>query len=196
LNDTISAGTEYKCVDVEVVSNGNGYISIFPINERGRGKEKSQIEEYWTSSWTRRVNPSLSPEKDDIVKTVSELGPAAGIPVRAGNLLRRFGERRWRNKADMTALRKINILIDRDEEEYLLQNIHKRSGPAHRLFGDHRTQRRQVGRERQVQALFESIEREHELRGTCTNPLKIGDKPGRRGIRHLVFSFRPILAGQ
>src|SRR5690606_23611846 len=105
----------------KVMSNGNGYVK-FPINEPAEGKKKSQIEEYLEFYEGEGVQHAAL-ETKDIVTTVKEL-KARGVEFLSAPpeayyemLPERIGE----IEEDIRAIQELGILVDRDEEGYLLQ---------------------------------------------------------------------------
>lgn len=163
--DDSDISTEYSALMSKVVSNGNGYIK-FPINEPAQGKKKSQIDEYLEFYKGPGVQ-HIAIATDDILHTVSELRRRGveflyvpenyydDIPQRVGTI-----------NEDLKELKKQNILIDRDEEGYLLQIFTKPVQDRPTLFFEiiERNGAKSFGKGN-FKALFESIEREQELRG-------------------------------
>lgn len=163
--DDSDISTEYSALMSKVVSNGNGYIK-FPINEPADGKKKSQIEEYLDFYKGPGVQ-HIAIATEDIVHTVSELRARGveflyvpetyyeDVPTRVGTI-----------NEDLQALKKQNILIDRDEEGYLLQIFTKPVQDRPTVFFEiiERNGARSFGKGN-FKALFESIEREQALRG-------------------------------
>jgi 4-hydroxyphenylpyruvate dioxygenase len=163
--DDKDISTEYSALMSKVVSNGNGYIK-FPINEPAKGKKKSQIEEYLDFYKSAGVQ-HIAIATDDIVKTVSALRDRGVeflyVPeVYYDDVLDRVGE----IEEDLDELKGQNILIDRDEEGYLLQIFTKPLQDRPTLFFEiiERNGAKSFGKGN-FKALFESIEREQELRG-------------------------------
>lgn len=163
--DDKDISTEYSALMSKVVSNGNGYIK-FPINEPAEGKKKSQIEEYLDFYKGPGVQ-HIAIATDDIVKTVSELRRRGMeflyVPdTYYEDVLDRVGK----IEEDLKELKKQNILIDRDEEGYLLQIFTKPVQDRPTLFFEiiERNGAKSFGKGN-FKALFESIEREQELRG-------------------------------
>lgn len=163
--------TEYSALMSKVMSNGNGRIK-FPINEPAEGKKKSQIEEYLDFYEGPGVQ-HIAVATDDIVKTVSELRSRGveflshppqtyydAIPERLKDHMDRF-------KEDINDLQKLGIMIDADEEGYLLQIFTKPIQDRPTLFFEiiQRMGARGFGAGN-FKALFESIEREQAKRGT------------------------------
>ena len=112
--------TEYTALMSKVMSNGNGRIK-FPINEPAEGKKKSQIEEY-LDFYNGPGVQHMALATDDIVSTVSAMRERGieflYVPeTYYDDLLERVGE----IDEDVETLKKHGILIDRDEEGYLLQ---------------------------------------------------------------------------
>lgn len=163
--------TEYSALMSKVMSNGNGRIK-FPINEPAEGKKKSQIEEYldfYEGSGVQHIAVAT----DNIIETVTQLR-ANGIeflsapphayydevPARLGEHMKIFNE-------DLEVLEKLGILIDADEEGYLLQIFTKPVEDRPTLFFEiiQRMGAKGFGAGN-FKALFESIEREQMRRGT------------------------------
>ncbi len=162
-DDDIS--TEYSALMSKVVSNGNGFIK-FPINEPAKGKKKSQIEEYLDFNQGPGVQ-HIALATDDIIQTVSELRQRGieflYVPdTYYEDILDRVGA----IKEDLKELKKQNILIDRDEEGYLLQIFSKPVQDRPTLFFEiiERNGAKSFGKGN-FKALFQSIEREQALRG-------------------------------
>lgn len=163
--DDSDISTEYSALMSKVVSNGNGYIK-FPINEPADGKKKSQIEEYLDFYKGPGVQ-HIAIATEDIIKTVSELRDRGveflyvpetyydDVSERVGSI-----------NEDLNALKKQNILIDRDEEGYLLQIFTKPVQDRPTVFFEiiERNGAKSFGKGN-FKALFESIEREQALRG-------------------------------
>ncbi len=163
--DDKDISTEYSALMSKVVSNGNGYIK-FPINEPAQGKKKSQIEEYLDFYKGPGVQ-HIAVATDDILFAVSELRKRGVeflyVPdTYYDDVFERVGT----INEDHEALKKLNILIDRDEEGYLLQIFTKPIQDRPTLFFEiiERNGARSFGKGN-FKALFESIEREQALRG-------------------------------
>lgn len=163
--DDKDISTEYSALMSKVVSSGNGYIK-FPINEPASGKKKSQIEEYLEFYQGAGVQ-HIAVATDDIVYTVGELRKRGMeflyVPE---NYYEDVMDRVGRIEEDLNDLKKLNILIDRDEEGYLLQIFSKPVQDRPTLFFEiiERNGARSFGKGN-FKALFESIEREQALRG-------------------------------
>ena len=169
--DDKQINTEYSALMSKVMSNGNGRIK-FPINEPAEGKKKSQIEEYIDFYEDAGVQ-HLALATDDIIKTVSEL-KARGVeflppPPQAyyDEIPKRLGAHRDMMKEDIKKLQELSILVDADEEGYLLQIFTKPVEDRPTLFYEiiQRMGAKGFGAGN-FKALFESIEREQALRGT------------------------------
>ncbi|MEN2283073.1 4-hydroxyphenylpyruvate dioxygenase [Algoriphagus sp. SE2] len=163
--DDQDISTEYSALMSKVVSNGNGYIK-FPINEPAEGKKKSQIEEYLDFYHGPGVQ-HMAIATDDIIHTVSELRQRGveflEVPQSYyDDLLDRVGK----IDEDLQPLKDLNILVDRDEEGYLLQIFTKPVQDRPTLFFEiiQRKGAKSFGKGN-FKALFEAIEREQELRG-------------------------------
>jgi 4-hydroxyphenylpyruvate dioxygenase len=164
--DDKDISTEYSALMSKVVSNGNGYIK-FPINEPAEGKKKSQIEEYLDFYKGPGVQ-HVALATNDIVHTVSELRNRGveflNVPSSYyEDLTQRVGA----IDEDIAILKGLNILVDRDEEGYLLQIFTKPVEDRPTLFYEiiQRKGAKSFGKGN-FKALFESIEREQALRGT------------------------------
>jgi 4-hydroxyphenylpyruvate dioxygenase len=163
--DDKDISTEYSALMSKVVSNGNGYIK-FPINEPAAGKKKSQIEEYLDFYHGPGVQ-HVAIATDDIIHTITELRRRGveflHVPeVYYDDVLDRVGK----IDESLEELRKLNILIDRDEEGYLLQIFTKPIQDRPTMFFEiiERHGAKSFGKGN-FKALFESIEREQALRG-------------------------------
>lgn len=163
--DDKDISTEYSALMSKVVSNGNGYIK-FPINEPAEGKKKSQIEEY-LDFYNGPGVQHMAIATDDIIHTVSELRKRGVefLEVPASyydDLLDRVGK----IEEDLQPLKDLNVLVDRDEEGYLLQIFTKPVQDRPTLFYEiiQRKGAKSFGKGN-FKALFEAIEREQELRG-------------------------------
>lgn len=163
--DDKDISTEYSALMSKVVSNGNGYVK-FPINEPADGKKKSQIEEYLDFYHGPGVQ-HIAIETDDIIKTVGELR-RRGVEFLyvPDNYYEDVKERIAEIDESLEELRKMNILVDRDEDGYLLQIFTKPVEDRPTLFYEiiQRKGAKSFGKGN-FKALFESIEREQELRG-------------------------------
>ena len=163
--------TEYSALMSKVMSNGNGRIK-FPINEPAKGKKKSQIEEYLDFYEGPGVQ-HIAVATDDIISTVSQLRkrgieflstpPEAYYKAVPGRLEEFSHELR----EDIETLKGLGIMIDADEEGYLLQIFTKPVEDRPTLFFEiiQRMGARGFGAGN-FKALFESIEREQANRGT------------------------------
>jgi 4-hydroxyphenylpyruvate dioxygenase len=163
--DDKDISTEYSALMSKVMSNGNGRVK-FPINEPAEGRKKSQIEEYIDFYQGPGVQ-HIAMATDDIVQTVSSLR-AQGIeflkvPVSYYEaLVSRVGT----IDEPMDQLAELGILVDRDEEGYMLQIFTKPVEDRPTVFYEiiQRKGSRGFGNGN-FKALFESIEREQGLRG-------------------------------
>ena len=163
--------TEYSALMSKVMSNGNGRIK-FPINEPAKGKKRSQIEEY-LDFYEGPGAQHIAIATDDIIETVKQLR-ARGIeflsaPPQAyyDEIPARLGVHMDMMKEDLKVLQSLAIMIDADEEGYLLQIFTKPVEYRPTLFFEviQRMGARGFGAGN-FKALFESIEREQEKRGT------------------------------
>lgn len=164
--DDHDISTEYTALMSKVVSNRNEYIK-FPINEPAKGKKRSQIDEYLDFYQGAGVQ-HVAIATDDIIKTVTDL-KNRGVEFLTipsyyyDDLLNRVGK----IDEDLQPLRDLNILVDRDEEGYLLQIFTKPVEDRPTLFFEiiQRKGAKSFGKGN-FKALFEAIEREQEIRGT------------------------------
>ncbi|HHZ81598.1 MAG TPA: 4-hydroxyphenylpyruvate dioxygenase [Flavobacteriales bacterium] len=164
--DDKDISTEYTALMSKVMSNGNGRIK-FPINEPAKGRKKSQIEEY-IDYYEGAGCQHIAVATDDIVKTVTAL-KARGVDflyvpeTYYDDILDRVGE----IEEDLEPLKKLGILIDRDEDGYLLQLFTKPLLDRPTMFFEiiQRNGATSFGKGN-FKALFEAIEREQESRGT------------------------------
>ena len=163
--DDKDISTEYSALMSKVVSNGNGFIK-FPINEPAQGKRKSQIDEYLEFYHGAGVQ-HVALATDDIIHTVTELRKRGvdflQVPsTYYEDLKKRVGE----IKEDIEAIKNLNILVDRDEEGYLLQIFTKPVEDRPTLFYEiiQRCGAKSFGAGN-FKALFEAIEREQARRG-------------------------------
>ena len=164
--DDNDISTEYTALMSKVVSNGNGYVK-FPINEPAKGLKKSQIEEYLDFYKSAGVQ-HIAVATDDIINTVTKL-KAHGVDflyvpeVYYEDVIERVGH----IDEDLEELKKLNILIDRDDDGYLLQLFTKPIQDRPTVFFEiiQRKGAKSFGKGN-FKALFEAIEREQELRGT------------------------------
>ena len=163
--DDKTISTEYSALMSKVMSNGNGYVK-FPINEPAEGKKKSQIEEYlefYEGEGVQHVAIATA----DIIDTVTKL-KARGIEFLNtpdsyyDDLFSRVGQ----IDEDIEPLRRLKILVDRDDEGYLLQIFTKPLQDRPTVFFEiiQRKGAKSFGAGN-FKALFEAIEREQELRG-------------------------------
>ena len=164
--DDKDISTEYTALMSKVMSNGNGRIK-FPINETAEGRKKSQIEEYidfYNGAGVQHVAIAT----DNIIETVTELRDRGVEFLKVPNsyyetVLDRVGE----IDEDLEPLRDLGILIDRDDEGYLLQIFTKPILDRPTMFYEiiQRKGAQSFGKGN-FKALFEAIEREQEARGT------------------------------
>jgi len=163
--DDKDISTEYSALMSKVMSNGNGYVK-FPINEPAEGKKKSQVEEYLDFYDGEGVQ-HVAIATNDIVKTVTEL-QKRGLeflhipPTYYETVLDRVG----RIDEDLEPLQRLGILVDRDDEGYLLQIFTKPVEDRPTLFFEiiQRKGAKSFGKGN-FKALFEALEREQEARG-------------------------------
>ena len=163
--------TEYSALMSKVMSNGNGRIK-FPINEPAEGKKRSQIEEYLDFYGGPGVQ-HIAIATDDIISTVSQL-KARGVEFLSAPphtyyqaIPERLGVHMEMMTEDLNAIEKLAIMVDADEDGYLLQIFTKPVQDRPTLFFEiiQRMGAKGFGAGN-FKALFESIEREQSLRGT------------------------------
>jgi len=163
--DDNDISTEYSALMSKVMSSGNGYVK-FPINEPAEGKKKSQVEEYLDFYDGEGVQ-HVALATNDIVETVRQLKSRGveflQVPTTYyDDLLDRVGH----IDEDLEPLKELGILVDRDDEGYLLQLFTKPVEDRPTLFFEiiQRKGAKSFGKGN-FKALFEAIEREQEARG-------------------------------
>jgi len=163
--DDKDISTEYSALMSKVMSNGNGFVK-FPINEPAEGKKKSQVEEYLDFYDGEGVQHVAIATKD-IVKTVTEIQKRGveflnipstyydELPARVGHI-----------DEDLEPLKQLGILVDRDNEGYLLQIFTKPVEDRPTLFFEiiQRKGAKSFGKGN-FKALFEALEKEQDRRG-------------------------------
>ncbi len=164
--DDKDISTEYTALMSKVMSNGNERIK-FPINEPAAGKKRSQIEEYLDFYGGPGVQ-HVAMATDDIIETVSAMR-ARGIDFLTvpGTYYDELVGRVGTIDEPIDELRRLGILVDRDDEGYLLQIFSKPVQDRPTVFYEiiQRRGARSFGKGN-FKALFEAIEREQERRGT------------------------------
>jgi 4-hydroxyphenylpyruvate dioxygenase len=163
--DDKDISTEYSALMSKVMSNGNGFVK-FPINEPAEGKKKSQVEEY-LDFYNGEGVQHVAIATNDIVKTVTELQKRGveflnipttyydELPGRVGHI-----------DEDLEPLKRLGILVDRDNEGYLLQIFTKPVEDRPTLFFEiiQRKGAKSFGKGN-FKALFEALEKEQDARG-------------------------------
>lgn len=163
--DDSDISTEYSALMSKVMSNGNGYVK-FPINEPAEGKKKSQVEEY-LEFYDGEGCQHVALATHNIVETVTALRSRGveflkvpttyydELPQRVGPI-----------DEDLEPLKELGVLVDRDDEGYLLQIFSKPVEDRPTLFFEiiQRKGAKSFGKGN-FKALFEAIEREQEMRG-------------------------------
>jgi 4-hydroxyphenylpyruvate dioxygenase len=163
--DDEDISTEYSALMSKVVSNGSGYVK-FPINEPAAGKKKSQIEEY-IEFYHGPGCQHMALATDDIIATVTELRKRG---VEFLNVPDVYYDEVWQRvgkiNEDVEKIKQLNILVDRDDEGYLLQLFTKPVQDRPTVFFEiiQRCGAKSFGKGN-FKALFEAIEREQDLRG-------------------------------
>lgn len=163
--DDKDISTEYSALMSKVMSSGNGFVK-FPINEPAEGKKKSQVEEY-LDFYEGEGCQHVALATNDIVETVTQLQNRGieflKVPTTYyDDLLQRVGH----IDEDLEPLKQLGILVDRDNEGYLLQIFTKPVEDRPTLFFEiiQRKGAKSFGKGN-FKALFEAIEREQDLRG-------------------------------
>jgi len=163
--DDKDISTEYSALMSKVMSNGNGFVK-FPINEPAEGKKKSQVDEYLEFYDGEGVQ-HVAMATNNIIETVTDLQKRGveflNIPSSYyDTLLDRVGH----IDEELNALKGLGILVDRDDEGYLLQIFTKPVEDRPTLFFEiiQRKGAKSFGKGN-FKALFEAIEREQEARG-------------------------------
>jgi 4-hydroxyphenylpyruvate dioxygenase len=163
--DDKDISTEYSALMSKVMSNGNGFVK-FPINEPAEGKKKSQVEEY-LDFYNGEGVQHVAIATFDIIETVTELQKrgVAFLQIPSSyyeTVLNRVGA----IDEDLKPLQELGILIDRDEEGYLLQIFSKPLQDRPTLFFEiiQRKGAKSFGKGN-FKALFEALEREQDARG-------------------------------
>jgi 4-hydroxyphenylpyruvate dioxygenase len=163
--DDHDISTEYSALMSKVMSNGNGFVK-FPINEPAEGKKKSQVEEYLEFFGGEGVQ-HVALATNDIVKTVSDLRTRGieflKVPESYYDDLQ---DRVGKIDEDLAPLKELGILVDRDDEGYLLQLFTRPLQDRPTVFFEiiQRKGAKSFGKGN-FKALFEVIEREQALRG-------------------------------
>ena len=164
--DDNDISTEYTALMSKVMSNGNGRIK-FPINEPAEGKKKSQVEEYLDFYEGEGVQ-HIAVATDDIISTVKDLRSRGVEFLRVPDTYYdAVTDRVGKIDEDIAPLKELGILVDRDDEGYLLQIFTRPVEPRPTMFFEiiQRKGAQSFGKGN-FKALFEAIEREQELRGT------------------------------
>jgi 4-hydroxyphenylpyruvate dioxygenase len=163
--DDKDISTEYSALMSKVMSNGNGFVK-FPINEPAEGKKKSQVEEYLEFYDGEGVQ-HIAMATNNIIETVTDLQKRGLDFLRVPStyydtLLDRVGH----IDEELNALKRLGILVDRDDEGYLLQIFSKPVEDRPTLFFEiiQRKGAKSFGKGN-FKALFEAIEREQAARG-------------------------------
>jgi len=164
--DDKDISTQYTALMSKVMTNGNGRIK-FPINEPAHGLKKSQIEEY-LDFYKGAGCQHIAVATNDIVFTVSEM-KKRGVEFLhvPGTYYDNVAARVGTISEDLAVLKNLGIMVDRDDEGYLLQIFTKPVEDRPTLFFEiiQRKGAQSFGKGN-FQALFESIEAEQERRGT------------------------------
>lgn len=163
--DDKDISTEYSALMSKVMSNGNGYVK-FPINEPAEGKKKSQVEEYLDFYEGEGVQ-HIAVATNNIIETVIQLKNRGVEFLRVPNsyydsVLERVGK----IEEDLKPLSELGILIDRDDEGYLLQIFTKPVEDRPTMFFEiiQRKGAKSFGKGN-FKALFEALELEQANRG-------------------------------
>lgn len=163
--DDKDISTEYSALMSKVMSAGNGFVK-FPINEPAEGKKKSQVEEY-LEFYNGEGCQHVAMATGNIVETVTDLQNRGveflKVPTSYYDELQ---DRVGKIDEDIESLKNLGILVDRDDEGYLLQIFTKPVEDRPTLFFEiiQRKGAKSFGKGN-FKALFEAIEREQEARG-------------------------------
>lgn len=163
--DDEDISTEYSALMSKVMEDGSGKVK-FPINEPAEGKKKSQIQEYLDFYYGPGVQ-HIACSTGDILSTVTQLRDNGIEFLRVPtNYYATLEERIGKINEPIDQLADLGVLVDRDEEGYLLQIFAKPVGDRPTLFFEiiERHGSRGFGKGN-FKALFEAIEREQDLRG-------------------------------
>jgi 4-hydroxyphenylpyruvate dioxygenase len=164
--DDKDISTEYTALMSKVMSNGNGRIK-FPINEPAEGRKKSQIEEY-IDFYNGAGVQHMAMATDNIIETVTALrNKGVEFLTVPSSYYETVLDRVGTIDEDLAPLQELGILIDRDDEGYLLQIFTKPILDRPTMFIEiiQRKGAQSFGKGN-FKALFEAIEREQEARGT------------------------------
>ena len=164
--DDKDISTKYTALMSKVMTNGNGRVK-FPINEPAQGAKKSQIEEY-LDFYKGPGCQHIAVATDNIIETVTEM-TARGVEFLyvPGNYYDTVSDRCGEIDENILKLKELGILVDRDEEGYLLQIFTKPIVDRPTMFFEiiQRKGAQSFGKGN-FKALFESIEAEQARRGT------------------------------
>jgi 4-hydroxyphenylpyruvate dioxygenase len=163
--DDKDISTEYSALMSKVMSNGNGFVK-FPINEPAVGKKKSQVEEYLDFYKGEGVQ-HVAIATNDIIATVTALQQRGVEFLKVpGSYYEDLLDRVGHIDEDLQPLRELGILVDRDDEGYLLQIFTRPVEDRPTLFFEiiQRKGAQSFGKGN-FKALFEALEREQEARG-------------------------------
>ena len=164
--DDKDISTDYTALMSKVMSNGNGRVK-FPINEPAKGKKKSQVEEYLQFYGGSGVQ-HIAMATDNIIETVTTL-QNRGIDFLKvpSSYYEELKDRIGKIDEEIKVLAQLGILVDRDEDGYLLQIFTQPLQSRPTLFFEiiQRKGATSFGKGN-FKALFEAIEREQAIRGT------------------------------
>ncbi len=163
--DDKDISTEYSALMSKVMSNGNGYVK-FPINEPAEGKKKSQVEEF-LDFYNGEGIQHVALATNNIIETVSSLrNRGVEFLTVPDSYYDELQKRVGKIDEDLGPLKELGILVDRDEEGYLLQIFSRPVEDRPTLFFDiiQRKGAKSFGKGN-FKALFEAIEREQAERG-------------------------------
>ena len=163
--DDNDISTEYSALMSKVMSSGNGYVK-FPINEPAEGKKKSQVEEY-LEFYNGEGVQHVALATNNIIETVTDLQNRGVEFLKVpGSYYETVLQRVGHIDEDLKILSELGILIDKDDEGYLLQIFTKPVEDRPTLFFEiiQRKGAKSFGKGN-FKALFEALEREQDLRG-------------------------------
>ena len=163
--DDEDISTEYSALMSKVMSNGNGFIK-FPINEPAEGKKKSQVEEYLEFFNGEGVQ-HVAMATNNIIETVTKLRDRGVQFLKVpDSYYDDLNDRVGKIDESLSPLKELGVLVDRDDEGYLLQIFSKPVQDRPTLFFEiiQRKGAKSFGKGN-FKALFEAIEREQAARG-------------------------------
>jgi 4-hydroxyphenylpyruvate dioxygenase len=163
--DDNDISTDYTALMSKVMQNGNGKIKL-PINEPAKGRKKSQVEEYLDFYRGQGIQ-HIALSTGNILKTVEELQKRGVDFIQIPDTYyEQLEERIGNTKEPLSEIRRLRLLVDRDDEGYLVQTFTRPIGDRPTFFFEiiQRHHARSFGKGN-FKALFEAIEADQALRG-------------------------------